>query len=235
MRNLFLFFFLLVIIFPLGVKCQDTLQNQDQFIDIALSFNINATKFENSSFINSLKQANLPVALNNVLIGFSSDIYLSKLRPGAKLIPIIGLGVVSEKKSNGNISVTGTALSNDYSIHYVIRNSKRQFFYPGIGFGWLQYKYNFVNHTNSPGSYSDALQNFSGERNIQSADLAYLNFAADYDFSIDKSNDLFLGLRATYHLGLNSKNLQLSDGTELEQSPKLKANALFVGIALTIE
>jgi|GEM_PF-6722963 len=235
MSKFFLFFFSLIIIFPSISKCQDTLQNQNQFLDLALSVNINATKFENSSFISSLKQANLPVALNNVLICFSSDVYLSKLQPGAKLIPIIGLGVVSEKKSNGNISLNATALYNDYSIHYVIGKSKRQFFYPGIGFGWLQYKYNFVNHADAPNSYPDALQNFSGERNIQSADLTYLNFAANYDFSIDKANDLFLGLRVTYHLGLNNKNLQLSDGSELAQSPKLNANALSVGVALTLE
>lgn len=131
--------------------------------------------------------------------------------------------------------MNANVVSNTYSVHYVVSNSKRHYFYPGIGFGWTMYKLNFLNHENAPASYPDALQNFNSERNIQSADLTYLNFAANYDFSIAKAGNLFLGLRAAYHLGLNNKNLRLADDTELAQSPKLNANALSVGVALTIE
>lgn len=232
-RKTFIFF--LLIPMYLAANCQDTLKNADQILDLAVTINFNATKFDNSSFINSLKQQNLPVAFNNETFGFSSAFYLSKLRPGTKLIPSIGLAVASEKKTAENISVTATAVSNDYNMYYVAWHHKEQYFYPGIGFGWMQYKYDFVNHSNLPNSYPDALATFNGERNIQSAALTYLNLAANYDFSIDKSNDFFLGVRIDYHLGLNNKNMELSDGSELAQSPKLKSNAFSVGIALTVQ
>lgn len=182
MRMSFLIFLSLIIIFPSKSKCQGTLQNQNQFLDLAFSVKLNLTEFENSAFINSLKQADLPVALSNSIIGFGSDVYLSKLQPKTKLIPIIGVAVIKEKKSNGNISVNANVVSNTYSVHYLVSNSKRHYFYPGIGFGWTMYKLNFLNHENAPASYPDALQNFNGERTIQSADLTYLNFAANYDF-----------------------------------------------------
>ncbi|MEO7833860.1 MAG: hypothetical protein ABIR50_00970 [Ginsengibacter sp.] len=233
LQKLFMIFVLTTIY--TAANCQDTLKTRNQFLDLAVSVNINATKFDNSEFINSLKQQNLPVAIDKESIGFSSNIYLSKLRPEAKIIPVIGLAIASEKKNDQNISVNATAVSNDYTIHYVLWNHKEQYFYSGIGFGWMQYKYSFVNHASAPTSYPESLENFTGERNIQSDDLTYLNIAANYDFSIDKSDNLFLGLRISYHLGLNNKNLQLSDGTALEQSPKLKANLLSVGVALTVQ
>jgi hypothetical protein len=232
-KRTFLFFVSITIY--LTANCQDSLKNADQFLDLAVTVNFNATKFNNSSFINSLKQQNLPVAFKNVTFGFSSAFYLSKLRPGTKLIPSIGLAVAAEKKSNENISVNASAVSNDYNMYYVAWNHKGQYFYPGIGFGWTQFKYSFVNLSNLPNSYPDALETFNGERNIQSADLTYLNLAANYDFSLGKSGNFFLGVRIDYHLGLNNKNLQLSNGAQLTQSPKLKSNAFSVGIALTVQ
>lgn len=99
MRRSFLIFLSLIIIFPLKSKCQDTLPNQNQFLELAFSVKLNLTKFENSAFINSLKQADLPVALSNSIIGFGSDVYLSKLQPKTKLIPIIGVAVIKEKRA----------------------------------------------------------------------------------------------------------------------------------------
>ena len=84
-------------------------------------------------------------------------------------------------------------------------------------------------------SYPASLQDFSGERTLESGDLTYLNISARYDWVIDKSNNFLLGIRGSYHLGLNRKNLQLSDGYELTQSPELKANALSIGVAFTVQ
>ncbi len=235
LRKLSLILVLLGTIYPSLVKCQDTLKNYTKSLDIALSVNVSATKFYNADFISSLKQHNLPAAMDNALLGFNGDIYLSSLNPDTRLIAVIGVGFVSQKKTNSNITLNATEMSNDYNIDYVVWKHKRQYFYPGIGFGWLEYNYSLIDKVDAPSSYPESLQNFTGERNIQSNNLTYLNFTANYDWAIDNSNDYLLGVRVAYHLGLNHKNLQLSDGYELNQSPELKASAVSIGVAFTVQ
>lgn len=220
---------------PISSMGQNKSESSEQIINLGFSLNFNTTKFFNKSFINSLKEQNLPIALDNATFGFNSNIYLSHLTPDTKLIAIIGLGGASQKKTDNNITLNASAINNDYSIHYVILKKARQYLYPGFGFGWMNYKYHFVNKTEVPLSFPQSLQNFLGERNIQSGVLTYLNFAANYDWAIDKSNEFLLGIRANYHLGLNHKNLQINDGQELSQSPELKASSFSIGIALTIQ
>lgn len=220
---------------PISTKGQNKSESSEQIINLGFSLNFSTTKFLNKSFINDLKEQNLPIALDNAAFGLNSNIYLSHLTPDTKLIAIIGLGAATQKKTDSNITLNASAINNDYSIHYVVLKKARQYFYPGVGFGWMNYKYHFVNKTVAPLTFPQALQNFSGERNIQSGGLTYLNFAANYDWAIDKSNEFLLGIRANYHLGLNHKNLQLNDGQGLSQSPELKASSFSIGIALTVQ
>lgn len=215
---------------------QETSAGSNGFLDVAVSLNIGGTKFlSNNEFLNSLRMQNLPVTFDKITLGFNTDLYIDKLRPSEKLIPVIGVSYFTARKSDRNISTSSASVSNDYNMDYVVWNYKGQYFYPGLGIGWENFNYNFVDHSNVPSSYPDALQDFSGERTIQSGALTYLNISANYDISIIKSNDMFLGLHASYHLGLNHKNLQLGDGTSLDQSARLKASSLSVGLALTIE
>ncbi len=234
-QKIYFLFLILITTTPAIVKCQDTLKNANNQFGIALSLNINATTFYNSDFINSLKQQKLPAALGNTTIGFHSDFYLSKLNPQTKIMAVVGVSVLNQKKTSNNITLNAIASSSDFNLDYIVWKHPRQYFYPGIGIGWMTYKYSFVDKGNSPTSYPQSLQNFTGERNIQSGNLAYLNLTANYDWATDKSNTFLLGIRVSYHLGLNHKDFQLSDGSDLTQSPRLNASALSVGIALTIQ
>lgn len=151
------------------------------------------------------------------------------------MIVVFSIGGTQQTKTSNNIALKASAISNDYNLDYVVWQHKRQYFYPGIGFGWMYFNYNFVNKGEVPASYPEAMQNFTGERNIQSGGLTYLNFAANYDWALDKTNDFLLGIRVNYHLGLNRKDIELSDGSDLAQSPVLKANAFSIGVALTVQ
>lgn len=231
-------FFLVCILFSICLNSngQDKSKSDNQVLDIALSLNIYGTKFlNNNEFINSLKRASLPVAFNKESIGLCSNIYLSKIRPGTKLIPIFGFSFLKEKNKDQNISLNALILSNDYNIGYLIGNHHRQYFYPGIGFGWMQYKFSYVNHGDLPATYPAALQNFGSERSINATNLTYLNITLNYDYSIEKFDSFLIGLRAAYHLGLNRKGFQLNDETSLPQSPRVNANSLSLGLALTVQ
>lgn len=180
-RKFSFLFFILSTTVPTIVKCQDTLKNSNKQFGIALSVDVNAATFYNSGFINSLKQQNLPTAFGNTFIGFHSNFYLSKLTAQTKIMAVIGVSVQNQKKTSNNITLNASAAGSDFNLDYIVWKHPRQYFYPGIGIGWMTYKYSFVDKGNSPTSYPQSLQNFTGERNIQSGNLAYLNFTANYD------------------------------------------------------
>lgn len=206
--------------FPTFVKCQKSPNNQDKILDLAIRIGAGVTWLANNNLNNSLKKENLPTALDGTSFSMNSDIYLSSLHPGTRFIADIGAGLSRQKKNSNHISLDALAAYNDYNIYYVAWQHKRQYFYPGLGWGWMTYNYNFVNNADAPGSYPQALQDFNGERQIKSGFLSYLNLVANYDWALDPSENFLLSFKASYHLGLNQKDLQLSNGNELTQSPE---------------
>lgn len=235
-KLIFIFCLFVFTCFTLIANAQDSLNSKkhENILNIAIGADLCAGKFYTDNIATSFKQQNLPVALNNMPFCYKFNIFMQSLTPQTKLTYRISYGYANQTSTNANIKLNANAIFNDYTFDYVAWRHGRQYFYPGLGWGWMRYKFSF-NDENSNLSYPSALQNFNGERNIQSGTLYYLNMEANYNYAIDKTANLLLGIHGEYHLGLNSKTMQLTDGQNLSQSPTINANSFFIGLSIIVQ
>lgn len=214
---------------------QDSSQEHTNLFNFAFGGNFGVTKLSVKNLNYSLLQQNLPIALNKLPFYFEMNIFFDPITSKKKLIYYLALGYAIQRNDDGNIHLAASEIDNCYNVDYLLLRNDRQYFFPGIGIGWLNYKYNFINKLNYPSSYIYALQNFSGERTIWSGLLSYLNLEFNYSYALDKTNNCLLGIHTGFHVGLNSKTMQLSNGYILNESPKANSNGFIAAISLIIQ
>jgi len=235
MKNKFIFYLCIAAFVSFTVYGQDSSQQHENLFNFGLGGNFGVAKFSLNNLSHSLKQQNLPAALNKWPFYYEMNIFFEPITLETKFIYNLALGFTMQKSDEENIHLSANEINNSYNLDYVIWRHSRQYFFSGLGFGWLIYKYSFTDKSNYPSSYQEALQNFAGERTIQSGVLSYLNVEANYSYALDKTNNFLLGIHAEYHVGLNSKTMQLSDGYNLNESPKVKANSFNAAVSLIIQ
>ncbi|MBS1744833.1 MAG: hypothetical protein JST21_01550 [Bacteroidetes bacterium] len=166
---------------------------------------------------------------------YEINMFFGSISSQRKLIYNLALGVAMQESDEGNIHLTAREINNSYNVDYILLGHDRQYLFPGIGFGWLNYKYSFVDESDDPSSFPEALQNFSGERSVGSGILSYLNLEATYSYALDKTDNFLLGIHTEFHVGLNSKAMQLNSGYSLNESPKVNATGFNAAISLIIQ
>ncbi len=214
---------------------QDSSQQHKNLFNFGLGGNFGVAKLSVNNLNHSLKQQNLPAALDKWPFYYEADMFFEPITPETKFTSHLALGFAMQENDEGNIHVNANAINYGYYIDYLALRHKRQFFFTGIGFGTLTYKYSFIDKSNYPSSYPEALQNFAGERTIRSGALFYLNVEANYSYALDKTDNFLLGICAAYNAGLNSKTMQLSNGYNLSESPKVKANGFNAAVSFIIQ
>jgi hypothetical protein len=235
MKNRFIFCFCIAAFVSFTAYGQDSSQHHKNLFNFGLGGNFGVAKFSVNNFNHSLKEQKLPVALNKWPFYYELNIFFAPVISKTKFTNHLTLGFAIQENDEGNIHVDANEINYGYELDYLALRHKRQYFFPGIGFGSLTYKYSFIDKNNYPSSYSEALQNFTGERTIRSGALFYLNVEANYSYALDKADNFLLGIHAGYNAGLNSKTMQLSDGYNLNESPKVKANGFNAAVSFIIQ
>jgi hypothetical protein len=235
MKNRFIFCFCIAAFVSFIAYGQDSSQQHKNLFNFGLGGNFGVAKLSSKNLNHSLKEQNLPAALNKLPFYYEVNIFFDPITPETKFTYHLVLGFAMQQSDEGNIHLDADAINYGYDFDYMAWHHNRQYFFPSIGFGWLTYKYSFIDKNNYPSSYSEALQNFTGERTIRSGALFYLNVEANYSYALDKTDNFLLGIHAGYNVGLNSKTMQLSDGYSLNESPKVKANSFNAAVSLIIQ
>lgn len=237
-RKVFPAYFIILLFIGVNTRafCQDSSSRHQNLFNLGLGLNAGVAKFFNTSVSHSFQQQNLPTAFTSAPLSLGLNIFYDPVHPDAKITYHISLGIASQKSSQNNVSLNANAFWNDYTLDYVLfKKGGRQYFFPGIGFGWMNYHYNLVGTNNYPASYPAALQNFTDERSLQSGMLTYINLEANYGYTLNKAGNFLLGVSAAYHAGLNSKTMQLGNGYALSQSPSVNANCFIGSLFLIIQ
>lgn len=235
MKNKFIFCFCITAFVSYTVYAQDSSQQHESLFNFGLGGNFGVHSFSINHLTQSLKQQNLPAALNKLPFYYEMNIFFTPILPHTKFFYHIALGSAMQKSDEENIHLDARTINSEYTFNYLAWQKNRQYFFPALGYGWLTYKYSFIDKSNYPSSYPAALQNFSGERTIRSGGLFYLSVSANYSYALDKANNLLLGIHTEYNAGLNSKTMQLNNGYDLSESPKVRASGFNAAVSLIVQ
>lgn len=179
----------------------------------------------------SLSSNGLPTAKNGFQLTPAFSI-ISKPFSYNKIIMVLIAGMNNNKSSANGHVLEQTVIFGELGVGKYVFEKNRKSGFLGLGFGSMQQNIN-VNNNIDAGSFSAALQQYKGSVSIRSRNNNYIALNTGFDWAIDNKEDLLIGLRLVYRIGLGRARWEIKDRTYAD-SPETSVNGFFLGLALSM-
>lgn len=138
---------------------------------------------------------------------------------------------VNTKSSKAGVNLRNTQFNIDFNINYTAFHYYSHFVYPSLGFGWqsneLRLKYSTAATT-----FNQSLQSAATEKTYENSFLWYLNPRLSYDYALGKKQNVFIGVKVGYRIGLNKRAWNIQENNL--DGPKMNASGYFVHAGFTV-
>lgn len=143
----------------------------------------------------------------------------------------ISFSSVNTKSSKGGVNLRNFQYNIDFNINYTIFHSRSHFVYPSLGFGWQSNELRLIYSTNAT-TFNQSLTAPATEKNYNNSFLWYLNPRISYDYALGKKQNVFIGVKVGYRIGLNKRAWNIQENSI--EGPRMNASGYFVNLGFTI-
>ncbi|TAF08767.1 MAG: hypothetical protein EAZ75_09785 [Flavobacteriia bacterium] len=187
------------------------------------------SNFNYSGINNYLEDNNLPIA-NNGLIFTPSFSILYKPFSDESLFMNLVIGINNSKSNKNNLDLEQNVVLSELGMgKYFIKKNKKYLF-AGIAIGNVNQNIVIVNQNTSA---TAGVQNIVGALKISSKKNQYISLNTGFDWAIDSKEDVLIGIRLAYRIGINEDDW-LINNKALTEISKTNANGFSLGIAISM-
>lgn len=175
-----------------------------------------------------LKAANLPTipadAVFNVGLVLAFDLH-------DMIFNDISFNSIRSKSSKNGINLKNSQYNIDFNINYTLFHYHSHFLYPSIGFGWQGNQLD-LKYSTSANTLAQSLVGNATEKTYTNSYLWYINPRISYDYALGKRQNVYVGVKFGYRIGLNSRQWNIQDNAI--DGPKMNASGYYVLLGFTL-
>lgn len=189
------------------------------------------SNFNNSGLNNYLKDNNLPLVENGFIFTPSFSIFSKPFSDDSLFINLV-IGINNSKSNKNNLELEQNIIISELGIcKYFIQKNKKYLF-AGLALGNVSQN---IVITNQNLSTTDAVQNIEGAIKISSKKKIneYVSINTGFDWAIDSKEDILIGIRLSYRIGIEDTDWSINNKNITEIS-KTNANGFSFGLALSM-
>jgi hypothetical protein len=205
-------------------------QNKDnnQF-KIQISAIPSFSNFNNSGLNNYLKDNNLPLVENGLIFTPSFSI-LNKPFSDESLFTNLVIGINNSKSNKNNLELEQNVIISELGIGKYFIQKNKKYLFAGLAIGNVSQN---IVITNKNLSTTDAVQNIEGALKISSKRNEYVSINTGFDWAIDSKEDILIGIRLSYRIGIEDNDWSINN-KNLTEISKTNANGFSFGLALSM-
>ncbi len=138
---------------------------------------------------------------------------------------------INSKSSRSGVNLRNNQYNVDFNINYTLFHYYSHFIYPSLGFGWQSNELR-LKYSSSATGFTQSLQDPPTEKTYSNSFLWYLNPRISYDYALGKKQNVFVGIKAGYRIGINNRTWNIQENSI--DGPRMNASGYFVLLGLTV-
>ncbi len=187
------------------------------------------SNFNYSGLNNYLNENDLPLVSSGLIFTPSFSI-LYKPFSNESFFTNLVVGINTSKSNKNNLELEQNVMISEFGIGKFFIQKNKKYLFAGIAIGNVSQN---IIITNQNISTVDATQNTSGALKISSKKNEYISLNTGFDWAIDSKEDILIGIRLSYRIGIKD-NDWLINNKNLTEISKTNANGFSLGLAVSL-
>ncbi len=187
------------------------------------------SSINNSVLNNYLKDNNLPLVENGLIFTPSFSI-LNKPFSDESLFTNLVIGINNSKSNKNNLELEQNVIISELGIGKYFIQKNKKYLFAGLAIGNVSQNIVIANKNLST---TDAVQNIEGALKISSKRNEYVSINTGFDWAIDSKEDILIGIRLSYRIGIEDNDWSINN-KNLTEISKTNANGFSFGLAVSM-
>ena len=189
------------------------------------------SSFDYSALNNTLKNNNLPQAKDGLQFTPAIEI-ISKPFSNTKTFTSVTIGMNTSKNNTNNYVLEQRAIYSELGIGRFIVQKNRKDVFVSLAWGNVWQSVDIHSYAAAP-TFNDALLEVGNSMKLTAKTNQYLAINTGFDWAIDKDEDVLIGLRLGYRVGLGKNDWEINSRS-YSDSPSYSASGFTIGASLSI-